>query len=478
MVAAKVAEWVDALDLGSSAERHGGSSPFLRTSPRQEQTGDIEAGMQSTLETLEHLERRLTMALPAADIERKVDERLKQLARTVRMHGFRPGKVPMRIVLQQYGPQVRSEVIADAVEKAFASAVRDQNLRVAGYPRIERKEGTAADSLEFSATFEVYPEVSLGEISGTTIERPVLSVGDTEVDKTLAVLRRQRTKFSEVDRPAAQGDRVSVDFTGTIDGVEFPGGAAKDFAFVLGEGRMLPDFEAGVAGMRPGQSRSIQVAFPADYQGRDVAGKTANFAIAVSKVEAAHLPEVDAAFARELGIADGDLGRMRLEVRANVEREVRKRLGSELKQKVMQALQDAARLDLPKSLVEMEVQRLVGAARADLQARGLKMEQMPIDPQVFEDQARRRVALGLIVGELVRRHDLGAKPQQVRALVEEHAASYEQPGEVVKWYYSRPERLAEFEGLAVEENVVEWVLRNAKTVDKPVAFDQLMGESA
>jgi len=433
--------------------------------------------MQSNLEALGQLERRLTMAVPVADIDKQVDERLKQLARTVRMAGFRPGKVPLKLVAQQYGPQVRSEVIGDAVEKSFSAAVRDQNLRVAGYPRIERKEAAGDDRLEFSATFEVYPEVQLGDVSSVSIERPTLTVTDAEVEKTIAVLRKQRTRYEAADRAAAQGDRATIDFTGTIEGVEFDGGKGTDFTFVLGEGRMLPDFEAGVIGMKPGESKVFPVAFPADYQGRDVAGKTASFAVTLKAVEAPRLPEVDAEFARSLGIADGDLGKMRAEVKANVEREVKKRLGGDLKNRVMQALFDAARPELPKSLVDMEVQRVVAGARADLQARGLKMESMPIDPQIFEDQARRRVALGLIVGELVKKHDLAAKPQQVRALVDEHAASYEQPGEVVKWYYSQPERLAEFEGLAVEQNVVDWVLRNAKTVDKAVAFDQLMGET-
>jgi trigger factor len=433
--------------------------------------------MQSNLETLGQLERRLTMAVPVADIDKRVDERLKQLARTVRMAGFRPGKVPLKIVARQYGPQVRSEVIGDAVEKSFSAAVRDQNLRVAGYPRIERKEGSGDDRLEFSATFEVYPDVQLGDLSGVAIERPILAVTDAEVEKTVAVLRKQRTRYEPADRPAARGDRATIDFTGTIDGVEFDGGKATDFALVVGEGRMLPDFEAGVTGMKAGESKSFPVTFPADYQGRDVAGKTASFAVTVKKVEAPRLPDIDAEFARSLGIADGDLGKMRAEVKANVEREVKKRLGGDLKNRVMQALLNAARPELPKSLVDMEVQRLVSGARADLQARGLKMENMPIDPQVFEEQAKRRVALGLIVGELVKKHDLAAKPQQVRALVDEHAASYEQPGEVVKWYYSQAERLAEFEGLAVEENVVDWVLRNAKTVDTPAAFDQLMGEA-
>jgi trigger factor len=430
--------------------------------------------MANTIENLSHLERRLTMAVPLADIERQVDERLKKLARSVRMPGFRPGKVPLKIVAQQYGPQVRSEVTGDVVQKAFTDAVRDQNLRIAGYPRIERKEGAPEGELQFSATFEVYPEVGLGDVAGVKIERPTLSVGDPEVDQTIEVLRKQRVRYDPVERAAASGDRVTVDYTGTIDGAEFPGGKGADQAFVLGEGRMLPEFEAGVTALAAGGERTVAVTFPADYPSRDVAGKTASFAIAVKKVEAPRLPEVDAEFARSLGVNDGDLIRMRAEVRANVEREVKKRLGGQLKAQVMQALVDTTKLQLPKALVDLELERLVAGARADLQARGLKMENVPVDPQLFETQAKRRVALGLIVAELVRRFELAAKPEQVRRLVEEHAESYEQPTEVVKWFYTQPERLAEFEGLAVEENVIDWVLRHARVADKPVAFDQLM----
>jgi trigger factor len=429
----------------------------------------------NAIENLSQLERRLTMAVPVADIERQVDERLKKLARSVRMPGFRPGKVPLKIVAQQYGPQVRSEVTGNAVQKAFTDAVRDQNLRIAGYPRIERKEGAPEGELQFSATFEVYPEVGLGDLAATTIERPTLAVGDAEVDQTVEVLRKQRTRYHAVERAAAVGDRVTVDYTGTIDGAEFPGGKAADFGFVLGEGRMLPEFETGVTGLAAGDERTIAVTFPADYQSKDVAGKTASFAISLKKVEAARLPEIDAEFARSLGVADGDLAKMRAEVRANVEREVKKRLGSQLKAQVLQALVDTTRLELPKALVDLELERLVAGARADLQARGLKMENVPIDPQLFESQAKRRVALGLVVAELVKRFDLGAKPEQVRRLVEEHSESYEQPTEVVKWFYTQPERLAEFEGLAVEENVIDWVLKRARVVDQPVGFDQLMG---
>jgi trigger factor len=431
--------------------------------------------MPNTIENVSQLERRLTMAVPVADIERQVDERLKKLARNVRMPGFRPGKVPLKIVAQQYGPQVRSEVIGDAVQKEFTDAVRDQNLRIAGQPRIEPKDGAPEGELQFSATFEVYPEVALGELGAVTIERPTLDVGDVEVDKTIEVLRKQRTRYEAADRPAAPGDRVTVDYTGTIDGVEFQGGKGADFAFVLGEGRMLPEFEAGVTGLAAGGDRTVAVTFPADYPGKEVAGKQASFAIRLKQVEAPRLPEVDAEFARSLGVADGDLARMRTEVKANVEREVRKRLGGQLKAQAMQALVDATRVDLPKSLVGLEARRLVAGARADLEARGLKMEDVPVDPQVFESQAQRRVALGLIVAELVKRFDLGAKPEQVRRLVEEHAESYEQPTEVVKWFYTQPERLAEFEGLAVEENVIDWVLKQARVVDRPVAFDELMG---
>ena len=429
----------------------------------------------NAIENLSQLERRLTMAVPVADIERQVDERLKKLVRSVRMPGFRPGKVPLKIVAQQYGPQVRSEVTGDAVQKAFTDAVRDQNLRIAGYPRIERKEGAPKGELQFSATFEVYPEVGLGDLAGVSIERPTLGVGEPEVDQTVEVLRKQRTRYDAVERAAAVGDRVTVDYTGTIDGAEFPGGKGADVGFVLGEGRMLPEFEAGVTGLSAGDERTIAVTFPADYQSKDVAGKTASFAISLKKVEAARLPEVDAEFARSLGVADGDLAKMRAEVKANVEREVKKRLGSRLKAQVLQALVDTTRLELPKALVDLELERLVAGARADLQARGLKMENVPVDPQLFETQAKRRVALGLVVAELVRRFELGAKPEQVRRLVAEHAESYEQPTEVVKWFYTQPERLAEFEGLAVEENVIDWVLKRARVVDQPVAFDQLMG---
>ena len=431
----------------------------------------------ANVETLGTLERRVSMSLPAAEIEREVDTRLKQLARNVKMPGFRPGKVPMKLIAQTYGPQVRSEVLSDAVQKAFSNAVKEANLKVAGFPRIEKKDGSDTAALEFSATFEIYPEVKVGELAGVTIERPQVSVDDAAVDKTIGILRKQRTRFVAVERPAKQEDRLTVDFSGTIDGEAFAGGKGDNFSFTLGEGRMLPEFDAAAQGMRAGETKAFELTFPADYHGKEVAGKRATFELTMKRVEEPQLPEVDAEFAKSLGIADGDIAKMRSEIRANVERETAKRIDARVKGEVLQALLDRTPLELPKSLVQMEAQQLLERAAADLQARGLKPGQIPLDPAAFEPTAKRRVALGLIIGELARAENLQPKPAEVRAVVEQEAATYESPAEVVKWFYMQPQRLSEMEGVALEANVVKWVLGKATVVDKPVAFDDLMGSN-
>jgi len=431
--------------------------------------------MQTNIETLGKLERRLSMAVPAEEIDREVEQRLRKLSRTVRMDGFRPGKVPLKIVAQQYGPQIRSEVIGDAVQKAFSEVVREKNLRVAGYPRIERKEGGDGKQLAFSATFEIFPEVKFGDLAAVKIQRPVHPVDDADIDRTIDILRKQRVTWETVARASQSGDRVTVDFIGRIDGNEFPGSKGSGMAVVLGEGRMLPEFESALAGVRAAEQKIFPVNFPADYAGKEVAGKTAAFEVIVSKVEEPKVPELGPDFAKSLGVPDGDIAKMRDEVRSNVELEVKKRVESELKQKVMQALVDSTTLELPKSLVEIEVQRMVQQTRAELEARGIKLEKLPVDPGALEERAKKRVALGLIVGELVREQSLAAKPEQVRALVTEHAQTYEQPFEVVKWVYSDAQRLSEFEGLAVEQNVITWVLGRAKVEDQPIGFEALMG---
>ncbi|OFZ97732.1 MAG: trigger factor [Betaproteobacteria bacterium RIFCSPLOWO2_02_FULL_62_17] len=434
--------------------------------------------MQTNLETLSQLERRLTMAVPAQEIDKEIEERLKKLSRTVRMHGFRPGKVPLKIVAQQYGPQVRSEVIGDAVQKAFDRAVEENKLRVAGNPRIEPNVVEDTSQLSFAATFEVYPELKLGDISGVRLEKPVLAVNDADVVRTLEVLRKQRVAYVPAERAAQAQDRVTVDFTGRIDGAEFAGGKGSDVQVVLGEGRMLEGFESNITGMVAGQSKTFEVKFPENYGNKDLAGKTASFEVKASKVEAPVLPALDAEFAKALGVADGDTEKMRIEVRANVEREVKKRIEADIKQKAMQALLDSTQLELPKSLVAMEMQRLVQSTRSDLEARGVKLDQLPINPELFEAQAKRRVGLGLIIGELVSAKQLAPKDEQIRTLVEDYAQTYEQPGEMVRWLYSERQRLAEFEGLAIESNVVAWVLQNAKVEEKAVSFDEFMNKAA
>ena len=427
----------------------------------------------ANVEELGALERRVSMSVPAEDIERKVDERLKQLARNVKMAGFRPGKVPLKLVAQTYGPQVRSEVLSDTVQKAFSDAVREANLRVAGYPRIEKK----GDS-EFSATFEIYPEVKVGDLAAAAIERPRVSVDDAAIDKTLDILRRQRMRFVPAGRAAQDGDRVTADFAGTIDGQPFEDGKAEGFVFLLGEGRMLPAFDAAARGVSEGGEKTFELKFPDDYHGKDVAGKTASFHLKISRVEAPQLPELDAEFAKTLGVADGDVAKMRGEVRANVEREVARRTEARVKAQALQALLDAAPLELPKSLVQMEAQSLVERASADLQSRGVKPGEVPLDPKHFEDTAKRRVALGLIISHLRESENLAPKPAEVRALIEQEAQTYESPAEVVKWFYMQPQRLSEMEGVALEANVVKWVLSKAKVADKDLSFDELMGSNA
>jgi trigger factor len=438
--------------------------------------------MAAQVENLGTLERRISMSVQVGDIERKVDERLKQLSRNVKLAGFRPGKVPMKIVVQQYGPQVRNEVLSDAVQKEFGDAVKEANLKVAGYPRIEQKtepspQGAVPQALEFSATFEIYPEVKVGDLSAQAIERPQLSVDDAAVDRTIEVLRKQRVTWSAVTRPAQDGDRVTVDFEGKIDGTAFEGGSGQGTVLVLGEGRMLPRFEEGLRGAKTAEQRTIDLQFPADYPRAELAGKNATFSVTVTQVEEGVLPPVDAEFAKRLGIADGDVGKMRTEVKANVEREVRKRIDARVKEQALQALLNAAPIELPKSLVQMETQRMMERAAADLQARGLKPEKIPLDPQAFETGARKRVALGLIFSEVARAESLQPKPAQVRALIDAEAQSYENPTEVVKWFYMQPQRLSEMESLALEANVVDWVVAKAKVTEKAVSFDELMGSA-
>ncbi len=435
--------------------------------------------MAVNVETLEKLERKMTLTLPVSVIQSEVDSRLKKLARTVKMDGFRPGKVPMNVVAQRYGYSVHYEVMNDKVGEAFATAANEANLRVAGQPRITEKEDGADGQLSFDAVFEVYPDVQIGDLATAEVEKLTAEVSDAAIDKTVDILRKQRRTFAQRahDQAAQDSDRVTVDFEGKIDGEPFSGGKAEDFQFIVGEGQMLKEFEEAVRGMKAGESKTFPLAFPEDYHGKDVAGKTADFLVTIKKIEAAHLPEVNEALAKSLGIEDGSVESLRADIKKNLEREVKFRLLARNTTSVMDALVAKAELDLPKAAVQAEVERLLEGARAELKQRGIKdADKAPIPDDVFRPQAERRVRLGLVVAELVRSNELHAKPEQLRAHVEELAASYEKPADVMRWYFSDNRRMAEVEAVVIENNVAEFVLGKAKVTEKAVSFDELMGQ--
>ncbi len=442
--------------------------------------------MAVTVETLEKLERKITLTLPVNTIQSEVETRLKRLARTVKMDGFRPGKVPMNVVSQRYGYSVHYEVMNDKVGEAFSAAVTEAKLRVAGQPRISEKEttpeaeGAAAGEVSFDAIFEVYPEVKMGDLSTAEVEKVSAEVSDEAIDKTIDILRKQRRSFAQraADAPAQDGDRATIDFEGKIDGEPFAGGKAEAFQFLVGEGQMLKEFEDAVRGMKSGESKTFPLNFPEEYHGKEVAGKQADFLVTVNKLEAAHLPEVNEALAKSLGIADATVEGLRADIKKNLEREVKFRLLARNKNAVMDALVANAELDLPNASVQAELERLVTNARADLKQRGIKdAEKAPIPDDIFRPQAEKRVRLGLVVAELVRANELQATPEQLKAHIEELAASYEKPQDVVRWYLGDNSRMAEVEAVVIENNVTDFVLGKAKVSEKSISFDELMGQN-
>jgi trigger factor len=436
--------------------------------------------MAINVETLEGLQRKITLAVSANEINQEVEARLKRLAKTVKMAGFRPGKVPMSVVAKSYGMSVQYEVTNDKVGLAFSMAAVEAQLRVAGQPQITEKEGAPEGELQFDAVFEVFPEVKIGDLASAEIEKVTTEVTEGAIDRTVDILRKQRRTFQQ--RPqaegAADGDRVTVDFEGKIDGVPFDGGKAEGFQFLVGEGQMLKEFEDAVRGMQVGQSTTFPLAFPEDYHGKDVAGKTADFLVTVHKVEAAQLPEINDEFVKSLGIQEGTVDALRADVRKNLEREVKARLLNRNKSAALDALVKVCELELPKSVVASEIERLIEGARADLKQRGVKdADKAPIPQELFQAQAEQRVRMGLVVAEVVKANNLSAKPEQVTAHLEELAASYEQPADVVRWYKSDANRMAEIEAVVLENNVTDFILGQAKVTEKTMDFDELMGQA-
>jgi trigger factor len=433
----------------------------------------------SNVETLSGLQRRLSASIPQQQLRGEMEARLKRIGRTAKVHGFRPGKVPFKVLEQQYGPSVQQEVLGESLQRSFAEAAIANKLQVAGYPQFEIKTvDLNAPEIEYSATFEVYPEVVVGDISGESLSRVTYTLSESDVEETINNLRKQRAEYKPADRAAKDDDRVRIDFTGKLDGVVFEGGEGKDFTLVLGSKRMLPDFEKALGGMKAGETKSFDMTFPADYHGKEVAGKQVTFTITMYAVEEPHLPAVDAAFAKSLGSADGDVEKLKQEIRDNIAREAQRRVKDRNKESAMNVLLKVAQLELPNALLEHESERLMQQTMQDMEARGVRIPKgMPMPKELFAERATKRVKLGLILAELVKKNDLHAKPEQVKALIQEYAQSYEHPEEVVRWYNADPSRMQDVENLVLEDNVVAWVMAGAKVSDKAATLNELMGSN-
>jgi len=435
----------------------------------------------SSIEIMSGLERRLNASIPLQLVSSEMEARLKNVARTAEVPGFRPGKVPFKILEQKHGAQIQQEVLQDALRHSFAKEAQDNKLKVVGYPTFEVKT-TDPDALwiEYSATFEVYPEVVLGDVSAESIEQAVYTLSDADVDTTIATLRMQHATFEVADRAAQNGDRVHIDFSGLLEGKIFEGGEARNLAVLLGVGRLLPDFENAIIGMKAGETKSFDMTFPADYQAEKVAGKSATFTIILHKVEEQHLPEIDASFAKLLGIEDGDVNKLKVEIRDNLEREIKRRLMVRNKDSAMATLLKVTQLEIPKALLDAEAQSLMQQALRDMKKRRIEMpkgeESLPLE--LFTERAQKRVKLSLILTELVEKYDLHAKPEQIKALVQDYAQSYDNPEEVVQWHYNDPARLQDAENLVLEDNVVVWVTDAVKVTEKVMEFNELMENAA
>ena len=431
--------------------------------------------MQVSVESGNGLERRMTVTVDEDRIADAVDKRLKDMTKTVKLNGFRKGKVPLKVVKQHYGAQIRNEVIGEVVQSSYYEAIQSENLQPAGLPSIDTKDSD--NGLEFTATFEVYPEVKLEGLDKATVEVSTCEIGDSDIDDMIETIRKQNITYEAVDRAAANDDQVNIDFVGSIDGEEFEGGAAKGHSLVLGKGQMIPGFEEGIVGAKTGDDITVDVTFPDNYQAENLKGKAAQFAIHVNSIEAPVLPEVDAEFAKKLGVEDGDMDKMRQEIRDNMEREMKQRIKAKNKEAVMNALTEVNKIDVPAALIDSEAQQLAQQMQQQFAAQGAA-NQFPITPEMFKEQAEKRVTLGLLMSQMVKEHDIKVDDDKVKAMVEEIAQPYEHPDEVVKWYYADKRRLTEVESMAYEDMVVELVLGQAKTTEKSIAFKDLVSPQA
>ncbi len=430
--------------------------------------------MQVSVEATNGLERRMTIELPVERIDGEVQNRLKQMSRSAKVKGFRPGKVPHKVLAQQYGAQLRDEVVGELIQATYFEAVTQEKLQPAGMPRIEPTVNEEGKNLEYTATFEVMPEVTLADISGAKLEKRVAEVSDEDLDKMMETLLKQRATWEEVDRAAAEDDRLNIDFKGTIDGEEFSGGSGESVPITIGAKRMIAGFEEGLVGAKAGDELTLDLTFPEDYAHKEVAGKAVQFAVKVNSVEASKLPELDEEFAKSFGIGDGSLDSLRAEVRQNMEREMKQALTEGNKQAVMDKLIELNPIEVPQALVENEAETLKQQMQQQMHIPDGKTG-VQLESSMFTEQAQRRVSLGLILSELIKSQELKADDDKVRAKVEELAATYEEPQQVIDWYYGDKSRLSQVESLVLEDAVVDWVFDQADVTEKSGSFDEVMG---
>lgn len=430
--------------------------------------------MQVSVESTNSLERRLTIILAEDRISNAVDSRLKDLSRRVKIKGFRPGKVPMRVIQRQYGKQVRSEVVNDLVQSSFYEAIDQEKLRPAGAPQIDSKRAMTGDGLEYTAIFEVYPEIKPADVSGIKIEKPTTEITETDIDTMIESIREQHKIWQPVERSAQEGDQLSIDFSGSINGEPFEGNSASGMKLELGTAQMIPGFEEGLIGAEAGEEKSLEVTFPENYHVSSLAGQPAKFDVRVNAVAEGKLPEVDEQFVLKLGIKEGDVVQMRDELRGSMQRDLDTTLESRLKYNVMEKLLEINKFDIPKALITGESQVLMEQMVKNLQAKGMRHEDIKLDPSMFTQQAERRVSLGLILSEIVKIQGFKAESSQLKTRVEEIAKSYEHPEEIIKWYYGDQQRLAEIESAILEKQVVEWALEQAEITENNCTFSELM----
>lgn len=431
--------------------------------------------MAASVETISNIERRMTIKVPLAPLEAQIKKRLVEIARTAKFSGFRPGKAPIGLINQHYGAQARDEVYSKAVETSFGDAVQENKLRVAGFPNIEHKPfAEAATDLEYVATFEIIPEIKVGDVKKIKVEKPTLTVGEKDVDKTIDVLKKQRVSYTPVKRASKKEDRINIDLTASIDGEQVESTNNKGMDIVLGEVGRIVAFDQELNGGKAGETKTFDIEYPKDHNPAQLAGKKVNYSIVYNSVSQPSYPDVDEAFAQSLGVDDGDVNKLRAEIKSSLVQEVEKRVKSRVKEQVFQGLVEVTELEVPKTIISSEIERMMQMTAQNLQQRGMDPKSIQLQPQMFEEQAKRSASLRLILSELVNAENLQATADQVKAMVEAFAQNYEQPAQMVDWYYADVKRLDEPAALATEDNVVEWVLAKAKITESKIKFDELM----